>query len=191
METSNSLLTLCNLLKMQKNWQNRIKDVVASKYYLVKNYTLMLDNLINLIWQHAGNAIINNPAIPNEQNNAVISEAGNSIVGTLKNMISQGNMQDVMNLFHNSGNLSSNPATQNISGNFVQALMDKFGLDQNAASGVAGDLIPNVLQSLVHKTNDPNDSSFNVQGIISQLASGQEAGMGAGVLDKIKGMFGQ
>jgi len=151
----------------------------------------MLDNLINLIWQHAGNAIINNPAIPNEQNNAVISEAGNSIVGTLKNMISQGNMQDVMNLFHNSGNLSSNPATQNISGNFVQALMDKFGLDQNAASGVAGDLIPNVLQSLVHKTNDPNDSSFNVQGIISQLASGQEAGMGAGVLDKIKGMFGQ
>jgi uncharacterized protein YidB (DUF937 family) len=150
----------------------------------------MLENLINLIEQHAGTAVINNPAVPNEQNNAVISEAGNSIVGTLKNMVSQGNMQDVMNLFHNSGNVSSNPATQNITGNFVQSLMDKFGLNQSAASGVASNLIPNVLQSLVHKTNDPNDNSFNLQGIISQLTSGQGAGIGGGVLDKIKGMFG-
>jgi hypothetical protein len=149
----------------------------------------MLENLINLIEQHAGTAVINNPAVPNEQNNAVISEAGNSIVGTLKNMVSQGNMQDVMNLFHNPGNVSSNPATQNITGNFVQSLMDKFGLNQGAASGVASNLIPNVLQSLVHKTNDPNDSSFNLQGIISQLTSGQGAA-GGGILDKIKGMFG-
>ena len=149
----------------------------------------MLENLINLIEEHAGSAVINNPAVPNEQNNAVISEAGNSIVGTLKNMVSQGNISDVMNLFHNSGNVSSNPATQNITGNFVQSLMDKFGLNQNAASGVANNLIPNVLQSLVHKTNDPNDSSFNLQGIISQLTSGQGAA-GGGILDKIKGMFG-
>jgi hypothetical protein len=150
----------------------------------------MLENLINLIEAHAGSAVVNNPEVPNEQNNAVISEAGNSIVGTLKNMVSQGNMQDVMNLFHNSGNVSSNPATQNITGNFVQTLIDKFGLNQNAANGVATNLIPNVLQSLVRKTNDPNDSSFNLQGIISQLTSGQGGGIGGGVLDKIKGMLG-
>ena len=149
----------------------------------------MLENLINLIKEHAGDAVINNPAVPNEQNNAVISEAGNSIVGSLKNMISQGNIQDVMNLFHNSGNVGSNPATQNITGNFVQSLMNKFGLDQNAANGVAGNLIPNVLQSLVHKTNDPNDSSFDLQGIISHLTSGQPTDAGGGVLDKIKGLF--
>jgi hypothetical protein len=149
----------------------------------------MLENLINLIKEQAGSAVINNPAVPNEQNNAVISEAGNSIVGTLKNMVSQGNIQEVMNLFHNSGNVSSNPATQNITGNFIQSLMDKFGLDQNAANGVAGNLIPNVLQNLVHKTNDPNDSSFDLQGIISHLTSGQTTGEGGGVLDKIKGLF--
>jgi hypothetical protein len=150
----------------------------------------MLENLINLIEQHTGNAVINNPAVPNQQNNAVISEAGNSIVGTLKSMVSQGNMQDVMNLFHNSGNLSLNPATQNITGNFVQSLMDKFGLNQTAASGVASNLIPNVLQSLVSKTNDPNDSSFNLQGILRQLTSGEGAEVGGGILGKIKGMFG-
>src|SRR5271170_6013780 len=104
-------------------------------------------------------------------------------------MVSQGNMQDLMNLFHNPGNVSSNPATQAITGNFVQTLMDKFGLDQNSANGVAGNLIRNVLQSLVHKTNDLNDSSFDMQGIISHLTAGQEGGTGGGVLNEIKGLF--
>ncbi len=150
----------------------------------------MLENLINLIEQHAGNAVINNPAVPNEQNNAVIGEAGNSIINGLKNMVSQGNMQDVLNLFHNSGNVAANPAVQNISGNFVQSLMTKFGLNQNDANGVASNLIPNVLQSLVNKTNDPNDNSFNLQGIISHLTSGSAGEAGGGILDKIKGLFG-
>jgi hypothetical protein len=151
----------------------------------------MLENLINLIKEHAGDAVVNNPAIPNEQNNAVISEAGNSIIGSLKNMVSQGNMQDVLNLFHNQGgNITTNPAVQNISGNFVQTLMDKFGLNQGAANGVASNLIPNVLQSLVHKTNDPNDNSFDLQGIISHLTSGTPGAAGSGILNEVKGLFG-
>ena len=160
----------------------------------------MLENLIDLIKQHAGDAIVNNPAIPNSQHDAAIAEAGNSIIGTLKNMISSGNGQDVLNLLQNQGsNVASNPAVQNISGNFVQSLMSKFGLDQGAASGIAANLIPNVLQSLVHKTNDPNDSSFNLEGIIGHLTGGQgiqgilgslgQGGAG-GIMDKIKGLFG-
>jgi hypothetical protein len=160
----------------------------------------MLENLIDLIKQHAGEAIVNNPAIPDSQNDAAVSEAGNSIISTLKNMISSGNGQEVLNLLQNQGgNIASNPAAQNITGNFVQSLMTKFGLDQNTANGVATNLIPNVLQSLVHKTNDPNDSSFNLEGIIGHLTDGQgiqgilgnlEQGGAAGVMDKIKGLFG-
>jgi uncharacterized protein YidB (DUF937 family) len=154
----------------------------------------MFENLISLIEQHAGNAVINNPAVPNEQNNAVISEAGNSIVGTLKNMVSQGNMQEVLNLFNNSGNAGTGTAAQSISNNFIQTLTSKFGLGQSAASGIAASLIPNVLQSLVNKTNDPADTSFNLQGIISHLtgaASGGNVAPGGGIMDSIKGLFGQ
>jgi hypothetical protein len=160
----------------------------------------MLDNLIDLIKQHAGNAIVNNPDIPNSQNDAAVQEAGNSIVSSLKNMISQGNGQEVLNLLQNKGgDIATNPAVQNISGGFIQTLMNKFGLHQNAAGGVANNLIPNVLQSLVHKTNDPNDKSFDLQGIIGSLTGGQgvqgilgelEQGGGAGIMDKIKGLFG-
>ena len=51
----------------------------------------MLENLLDLVKQHAGSAIIDNPAIPNQHNEAAISEAGNSIMDGLKKMIASGN----------------------------------------------------------------------------------------------------
>jgi hypothetical protein len=198
-----------SLLKMQKKWRGRIDEEIflfkIGNYVnrtLLKKLFPMLENLIDLIKQHAGDAIINNPAIPNSQNEAVVGEAGNSIVNGLKDMISQGKVQDVLSLLQGQGgNVASNPAVQNISSGFIQSLMTKFGLGQGEASGVASNLIPNVIQSLVHKTNDPNDSSFSIEGILSHLTGGQPGGVegllgnltqggGAGIMDKIKGLFG-
>jgi aspartyl aminopeptidase len=176
----------------------------------------MLENLLDLIKQNAGSAIISNPAIPNEQNDAAISETGSSIVDGLKKMIAGGNTQDVINLFnHQGGNIANTPAAQQISGGLIQNLMDKFGIGQGAASGIASNLVPQVLQQLVHKTNDPNDSSFNITSIVSHLAGGTQGQAGglniqslisqftggggantanagsAGIMDTIKGIFGK
>ncbi len=167
----------------------------------------MLDNLLDLIRQNAGSSIINNPAIPNEHNDAAISAAGNSIMSGLQNMMSSGNIQDVVNLFnHTGGNIASTPAAQQISGGFIQNLMSQFGLNQSAASGVASSLIPQVLQNLVHQTNDPNNSSFNIQSIngqiagggqgggleniISQFTGGNQAAGGSSIMDTLKGLVG-
>jgi hypothetical protein len=134
----------------------------------------MLEDIINLVKEHAGAAITNNPAVPNDHNEAVTSEAGRSILDGLKNMIAQGNSQDVLNLFsHPGGDFQSNPAVQNISGQFIQNLVGKFGLDPAAANGVASKLIPTVLQQLVHKTNDTTDSHFSLEGILGHLTEGQ------------------
>ncbi len=143
----------------------------------------MLEELINLVKEHAGDAVINNPAIPNEQNQAVIEETGNSIKGGLEQMISQGNLNEVLNLFHGGG-AGSTSAVQNISGGLIQNLITKLGINPSVAQGVAGNLIPKVLQSLVHKTNDPADSSFDLQGIISSLGGGSGAG---GILGNLTG----
>lgn len=64
----------------------------------------------------------------------------------------------------------------------------------------------NVLQGLVHKTNDPNDSSFDMQnilstvtggnggfdigGLINQFSGGSNQQSGGGILDTVKGLFG-
>ena len=161
----------------------------------------MLENLINLIREQAGDAVISNPAIPNEHNEAVIAQAGQSVTGGLQSLVSQGNIQELLSLFqNNSSSVPSHPAVQNISSSLIGQLMEKFGLNQSAASGVASGLIPNVLQSLVQKTNDPSDNSFTLQGIVSQLGgsggiegllgglTGQQA-ESTGILSKVKELF--
>jgi hypothetical protein len=161
----------------------------------------MLENLINLIREQAGDAVINNSAIPNEQNEAVIAQAGQSVTGGLQSLISQGNIQQLLSLFQgNSASVQNHPAVQNMSTGFIGQLMEKFGLNQSAAAGVASGLIPNVLQSLVQKTNDPSDSSFTLDGIVSHLGgSGGIQGLlggltgqqteSTGILNKVKELF--
>ena len=63
----------------------------------------MLENLLALVKQHAGEAVINNPAIPNEQNDAVIKETTQSITGGLQNMLASGGISDVLKMFGGAG----------------------------------------------------------------------------------------
>lgn len=168
----------------------------------------MFENLLNLVKEHAGESIINNPAIPNERNDEAVHAASTSIFDGLKHAISSGNIGDLTSLFNGGGgNVSSSPVTQGIQSNFIQTLMSKFGLNQSQATSTAGSLIPNVLQKLVHKTNDSNDSSFDISSILGSLTGGGSGGGfdlqsligkftggggtqgGGGLMDNIKGLF--
>ena len=48
----------------------------------------MLENLTNLVKEQAGDSIINNPAIPNEQNDNAIQAASGSITEVLQEKVS-------------------------------------------------------------------------------------------------------
>jgi uncharacterized protein YidB (DUF937 family) len=172
----------------------------------------MLENLLDLVKSHAGDAIINNPAIPNEHNDAAVELASSSIFDTLKNAASGGGIGDIVSMFSGgAGNAASSPLANIMQNNMVQSLMHKFGLDQGAAGGIASSMLPGILQNLVHKTNDPNDSSFNIQDILSKVTGGgggfdiaslvsqftgggnataQPQQGGGGIMDTIKGFFG-
>lgn len=133
----------------------------------------MINNLINLVKEHAGDAIINNSAIPNEKNNEAISSTANSIFDALKNQATNGNLNNVIGMFNNSStNLNST-----ISNNVVTDLMQKFNLDNTQANQIAGSLIPKVLDNLVKKTNDSNDNSFDLQDILKNIG-GSNSGIG-------------
>ena len=167
----------------------------------------MLDNLFNLVKSYASDGIINNPAIPNEHNDAAIEVASTSIFDTLKNAATNGNVGDVMSMFSGgSSAASSSPLAGLMQNNMVQNLMQKFGLDNAAASNVASSVLPNTLNSLVSKTADPNDSSFDIKDILAKVnggaggfdigslvsnftggGSGNQAG---GLMDTVKGLFG-
>ena len=124
----------------------------------------MFDNLLQLIKENAGESIINNPAIPNEKNDAAIQVAGEGIMNQLKGV----------------------PMVGQISNNVAQSLMSKFGIDAGQAQNIVNNLVPGVMSKFVQKTNDPNDNSFDIQGILSSL-SGTSGG--AGILDSVKKLF--
>lgn len=160
----------------------------------------MLDNLINLVKEHAGEAIINNTAVPNEKNDAAIQTTASSIVETLKGQVSKGNISDLAGLFSGKSGGSAG-IVDAVKGNVSKELASKLGIDSNAASGIAASLIPIVMKSLAKKTNDPNDKSFDLGGIVNSLGGnaqvlntvtgmlgGQKAG---GIMGMVKGLFGK
>ncbi|HNB81992.1 MAG TPA: hypothetical protein PLP34_08840 [Chitinophagaceae bacterium] len=136
----------------------------------------MLEQLFKLVQSESQSEIIDNPAIPNEQNNHAIGFATDSIFGELKNTLSQGGLKNILGMFTGSGSVSADhPIAGNIIKNLSGGLMEKFGLDASGASGIAKSIVPTILSKLVSKTNDASDTSFNINGIIGSLVGGNSS----------------
>jgi len=137
----------------------------------------MFEQLLNLVKENAGDAIINNPAIPNEQNDAAISHATDGIISGLKSQLAAGNVSEVMQLLNGQNNAASSGVSNAISSRVSSGLMEKFDISSDSAGSIVSSLIPVVLSKLASKTNDPNDSSFDLNGIFNHLSNGKTQGM--------------
>src|SRR5690606_6944559 len=138
----------------------------------------MVENLLNLVKQYAGDAIINNPDIPNERNEDAVHETAASIENGLQGVLAQGGVKDLLSMFTGrTGVTNDNPVVQNISGGLMETMMQKFGLDRGKAGGLVGSLLPMILGQLVNRTKDPNDNGFNIQDIFNGLSGGKTSGM--------------
>lgn len=144
----------------------------------------MFEQLTQLVQQYSGNAVVNNTAVPNEHNEAVISETSNSIFAGLQKLVSEGGGEQLAGLFSGNSPIdSSNPVVQQLTQQVSGNLGEKFGLSSEASSGVAASMIPQILSSLVNKAKDPNDSSFQISDIISSLTG--NSGQASGIMDTI------
>lgn len=169
----------------------------------------MIENLEQLVRDNAQDAIVNNAAVPNEQNEVAIQAASSSIFDTLKAQLSSGNIAELANMFNQNGADTGNPVVQQATSSFTDKLA-AFGINAETAKTIGASLIPVIMGKLANKTNDPNDSSFNIQDVLGKLAGGADGkfdltdvmGMftgggqaqagqaeGGGMLDKLKGLF--
>lgn len=138
----------------------------------------MLDQLLGLIQDHSQNAIVQNPEIPNSQNTDVMQTLMESITGGLQDHAQSGNVQGVMGLLSGkdvAGNIMNNPIVASIAGNAVAALMQKFGLSNSSAGGIVSSVLPGVLGSLINKTSNPSDGSFDFNSILGGLLGNSTA----------------
>lgn len=156
----------------------------------------MFEQLSQLVNQFGQEHVTENAAVPNEHNDAVMSHASDSILSGLKNIAGQeGGNEMLAGLFQgNNASDSSNPVVQQLTNQLSGSLGEKFGISGDAASGVAGSLIPKVLGSLIGGAKDPNNSSFNVSDIIGAISGGAGATAGGGglmdMVTKYGGMVG-
>ncbi|MFW0736353.1 hypothetical protein [Flavobacterium sp. T12S277] len=144
----------------------------------------MFEQLTQLVQQYGGDAVVNNTAVPNEHNEAVIQETSSSIFSGLQKIASEGGAEQLAGLFNGTSKLdSSNPVVQQITQQLSGSLGEKFGLSSADSAGVASSMIPQVLSSLVNKAKDPNDSSFNISDIISSISG--NSGQASGIMETI------
>lgn len=144
----------------------------------------MFEQLSELVQKYGQEAVVKNDAVPNDQNEAVMQEAGSSIFSSLQKMASGGDLSQLAGLFQSNNLNSNNPAIKEITNSVSNSLSEKFGLSQSDASGAASNMIPQILSSLVSKANDPKDSSFNVSDIINSLTGGNSTEH-AGIMEMI------
>ena len=145
----------------------------------------MLEVLQGLIQQAGQGAVVQNPDVPNEHNDGVMSEVMQGLMGGLSNQAnSQGGLGNVIGLLGggagNGGNLMSNPIVGNIAQSVIGNLMEKFGLSNSAAAGVVGNMLPSVLGGLINKTNDPDDNSIDMGGLMGAITGGKTSGIDFG-----------
>ena len=136
----------------------------------------MLKELFDLVKGEAGDTVINNPDVPNQYNNDVVAEATNTVASGLRNLVAGGGTQSVLSLFGrdtNKRSLLSNPIVSMMMGHFASKLMNKFRLGPSQANNLSGHLIPNVLGTLINKTNDPNDSVFSLENLLGSITGGR------------------
>jgi uncharacterized membrane protein YeaQ/YmgE (transglycosylase-associated protein family) len=149
----------------------------------------MFDQLNTLVKQYGLESVINNAHVPNDKNDAVISEAGNSLFEGLKNMVSQGNFTELASLFQGDKAITSNnPVVQQLAQHVSGNLNQKLGLSTETATGIAGSLIPKVLGSLIGNAKDSNQSGFNISDLVNAISGGKGS---AGLMDAISKYGGQ
>lgn len=149
----------------------------------------MLEQIASLVKEFGQKTVVDNPDVPNSQNNAVLAEATNTITGGLQNMLAGGGLQDILSLFTGGGGQSNNQQSGGITGllknpivammvgHLVSRLISKFNMSPSQASSVSSSLIPSVLNGLVTRTtsNDPSNDAFDLNDLIGSLTGGKVA----------------
>lgn len=142
----------------------------------------MLEQLMGLIRQHSQEAIVNNPNIPNQYNDAAQQAIGDSILGGLQSAAGGGQLGSLIGLLggglSQGGNagLMNNPVMGGIAQNAVGTLMQKFGLNNGAASSIISMVLPSVMGGLIGKIMDRNDPSIDLNQAVGAVAGQQTGG---------------
>jgi uncharacterized protein YidB (DUF937 family) len=150
----------------------------------------MLENLLQMVKEIGQEQVVNNKLIPNEQNEAVMATASETILTSFQQAIAGGRGDELLSMFqsNSSAEIMSNPLAQDIQDGFVNNAGQKLGLNSNVVKGLAVTMIPILISKLVKRTNStaPEHNGFSIEGLLGDLVGGgggqQQGGLDIGSL---------
>ena len=145
----------------------------------------MINDLMKVLQSSGKESVIDNPAVPNQHNEGVLQQAGNSILETLKGMMAKGQTAEVQQLASDPGH----PAVQQMENGFVQNIMQKFGISGDAAKGIAATLIPKVLAMLGKGGSSGGLNLSSITGALGKMGMDKDKDGDVDISD-VKKMFG-
>lgn len=168
----------------------------------------MFESILESVQQLAGQVVEQNPDVDNAHKEGIASEAISSIKDGIQGAVADGNIGNLLGFFSNSNETAeSNPVVQNISGNFINNITQKFGL--GAGEGSLALLIPMIFNLVKSQlggaaTTNTNTGANNTQeggglgsilgsfsGILDQNGDGKvDLGDAGGLLSSLGKLFG-
>lgn len=149
----------------------------------------MLENLLKMVKEIGEEQVVNNNLIPNDQNEAVMATASETILSSFQQAIANGRGDELLSMFrsNSSAEIMSNPLAQDIQSGFMDNASQKLGLNSNVIKGLAVTMIPILISKLVKRTNSsaPENSGFSLEGLLGDLVGGgrqQQGGLDIGSL---------
>lgn len=110
----------------------------------------MLDQLIKLVTQNAGEAIFLNPAVPEQHKEAAVMEVANQICSGLQPQIERGNLGGLATVLKGYDPSALNdPTLKQIIGSVSSNLTSKFGVPARASKQISNSLLPCVLSKFI------------------------------------------
>ncbi|WP_225865844.1 hypothetical protein [Dyadobacter aurulentus] len=158
----------------------------------------MLEQLFDLVQQNSQQAVVQNPDVPNEQNQEVMNTLVGSITGGLQDQAQSGNIGGLMSLFSgesgtSGASLLNNPIVASIATNAIGAIVQKFGLNSQVAGNIVNAVLPSVLGAVIGKMNGAGGGGFDLGSLVQMggglFGGGKDEKPGQGGID-LGGMLG-
>lgn len=136
----------------------------------------MANNLLGLVQQIAGDALVNNAAIPETKTKTAIESITDGIFSGLKTEATGGGLGQIIGMFSSGGKVS-NSLVNNVQTSVISSLMDKVGITNSVAKTIAAQVVPAILSALSKGASDPKNKDFDAAGMLSSLTGSKGSGI--------------
>lgn len=133
----------------------------------------MFEKLFLLVKKNADKAVINNPAIPASQQEAVINDASSSIIEVLKKQLDSGRLKDLIRFFKFSDG-KNNELVISIVNRFANKLNKFYNLDPITAFNTSTLLIIPVVEEMATQANSGAQNEFAINTFLAKLNGGTD-----------------